>query len=103
MSGAPAAITQKLRDHGQEHVLAWWDRLAETQRQGLPEQLAALDFEHLRQLYAKRAHAFTPPPAERIAPVPVIRASDECHDARGRSEESLRRGLVADLLVEGGQ
>src|SRR5262245_638977 len=98
----PDDFRQRLREYGQEHVLAWWDHLTDAERQDLLAQLQALDLEQLRQLYARRDQAFPVPPAERIAPVPVIPLGAN-GPARQRGEEALRQGEVAVLVVAGGQ
>jgi UDP-N-acetylglucosamine/UDP-N-acetylgalactosamine diphosphorylase len=94
-------LRQRLQAHGQEHVLADWDRLSKDERRELIAQLRRLDLAHLRKLYANRDHSFAVPPPERIHPVPVIGA--DTPEARRRGEDALRRGEVAVLLVAGGQ
>src|SRR5262249_37722655 len=89
--------------HGQEHVLAAWDRLNDDQRRELLSQLQALDLAQLRQLYDKRDHAIAVPSADRIAPVPVIGMDADVTEARRLGADSLRRGEGAVLLVAGGQ
>ncbi len=99
----PDDLRQRLHEHGQEHVLAAWDRLSDAERRGLLDQLKGLDLGQLRRLYEQRDHAFAVPPPERIRPVPVIPLGDDATEARRRGEEALRRGEVAVLLVAGGQ
>lgn len=102
MITVPDDLRTRLRHYGQEHVLAGWDQLTDHERRGLLEQLRALDFEQLQQLYAKRVHPFQAPPLDHIQPVPVARI-DQDETARSRGEEVLRQGKVAVLLVAGGQ
>src|SRR5262245_1433944 len=94
----------RLRRHGQEHVLSFFDSLDDRQRQGLLAQLEALDLDQLAALYQARGKSDAVPPAERIGPVPVI-PHDSPDDAarRAMGEEALRQGKVAVLLVAGGQ
>src|SRR5262245_18813162 len=47
----PNDLRQRLRQYGQEHVLAWWDRLGEDERRGLVAQLNALDLDELAALF----------------------------------------------------
>jgi UDP-N-acetylglucosamine/UDP-N-acetylgalactosamine diphosphorylase len=103
MRHVPEDLRARLREYGQEHVLAWWDRLADIERRELLEQLQSLDLEQLRRLYAQRDQVFTLPPVERIQPAPVVRLGEDPAEARGRGEECLRRGEVAALVVAGGQ
>src|SRR5438105_3031534 len=102
MLSVPDDLLQRLRQHGQEHVLAWWQELTETRKKQLLEQLRALDLEQLQRLYAARDETFTMPPVEAIAPVPIAKLDPHDRDLR-RGEEALRRGEVAALIVAGGQ
>jgi UDP-N-acetylglucosamine/UDP-N-acetylgalactosamine diphosphorylase len=103
MVTVPADLRQRLRDHGQEHVLAWWDQLSDAERTGLLEQLRGLDLEQLRKLYARREQGFPVPSADRIRPVPIARLDPADRAKRQLGEDALRRGEVAVLLVAGGQ
>ena len=103
MTAVPDDLRQRLQTHGQEHVLAGWDRLSDEERRGLLDQLRGLDLGQLRGLYGRRDHSFAVPPPERIRPVPVVRLGQDEGEARRRGEEALRRGEVAVLLVAGGQ
>jgi UDP-N-acetylglucosamine/UDP-N-acetylgalactosamine diphosphorylase len=102
MLSVPDDLRQRLQKYGQEHVLAWWDRLSDEERRGLLDQLRGLDLEQLKTLYANRDHSFAVPPPERIRPVPVLPAEAPA-EVRRRGEEALRAGEVAVLLVAGGQ
>jgi len=99
----PEELVQRLRQYGQEHVLAGWAGLSDAQRRALVEQLRTMDLEQLHQLYANRDQTFTLPPAEAIAPVPVIRLDDAGPAVQRQGEGALRRGEVAALVVAGGQ
>ena len=103
MSTVPENLRRQLRDHGQEHVLAGWDRLTDAERRDLVDQLEAIDHSELRRLHAQGAQPFALPSAERIEPVPVLRPDADDRAARQRGEEALRRGEVAALVVAGGQ
>ncbi|MBL8794541.1 MAG: UDPGP type 1 family protein [Planctomycetia bacterium] len=97
------AIRQRLREHGQDHVLAWWDHLDDAERRALAGQLETIDLPRLKQLYAERDKTFAVPSAERIQPVPVIRRDADATHARRLGNEALARGEVAVLVVAGGQ
>ncbi len=104
MTHVSGELRDRLRRHGQEHVLAFWDRLDDAQRRELVGQLQALDFEQLGRLYAQRHEAHAAPASERIEPVPCVPfgAADD-PQRRRLGEELLRRGAVAALVVAGGQ
>ncbi len=103
MTAIPNDLRQCLREFGQEHVLAWWDRLDDPGRDALLAQLRALDLARLEQLYEGRDRTFEIPSPKRIAPAAVVRLGSDPSDARRRGENALRRGEVAVLLVAGGQ
>src|SRR5438309_8752506 len=103
MIAVPTDLRRQLAQSGQEHVLGGWDRLDDTQRRALLDQLESLNLDNLKQLYQERDRLFEVPSAERIQPVPVIGLEADEREARRRGEESLRLGQVAVLLVAGGQ
>lgn len=103
MIAVPDDLRRRLQRHGQEHVLARWDRLGDPDRRALLEQLASIDFEELQRLYAQREKVYALPPPEKIGPVPVFRRGDDDRDERRLGNESLDRGEVAALVVAGGQ
>src|SRR6266849_607811 len=103
MVKVPEEIVQQLRKTGQEHVLSFWDRLSETERQELVDQLRNINFDHLRELYRQRDWAVSLPSVDKIQPVPVVQLSDDSRSARPAGEIALRRGEIAVLVVAGGQ
>jgi UDP-N-acetylglucosamine/UDP-N-acetylgalactosamine diphosphorylase len=104
MQSVPDDLRRRFRDHGQDHVFRWWDRLADYERRGLVEQARGLDLDLLERLYSQRDHTSAVPPVEKIAPVPVIPANSPDNPRVGAlGEKALRRGEVAALVVAGGQ
>jgi UDP-N-acetylglucosamine/UDP-N-acetylgalactosamine diphosphorylase len=103
MIGVPDDLRARLKRHGQEQVLAWWDRLGDSERRELLAQLQAIDLEQLERLYAGRDQTYALPAPERIEPVPVVRLDPADRQMRRLGEEALRRGEVAALVVAGGQ
>lgn len=103
MVKVPPDLRQLLRDFGQEHVLAWWDRIDDAERSGLIEQLQAIDFALLKHLYAHGARSFALPPREKIVPAPVERLGSNREEERQLGSACLDRGTVAVLVVAGGQ
>jgi UDP-N-acetylglucosamine/UDP-N-acetylgalactosamine diphosphorylase len=103
MTKVPEEVVQQLRKTGQEHVLAFWDRLSETERRELIDQLKNINFDHLKELYRQRDWAVSLPSVDKIEPVPVIQVSDDSQSAREAGEVALRRGEIAVLVVAGGQ
>ncbi len=99
----PDDLRGRLKEHGQEHVFAFWDRLTDAERRGLLDQLGGIDLGQLQRLYARRDEKFVVPAADRIAPAPVARLGEDAADLRRLGEDALRRGEVAVILVAGGQ
>jgi len=110
-----APLRSVLRQHGQEHVLAFWERLSAEGRAQLQRQLAALDLAGLAALVRGRAeqpdwHAL----ARRAQPPHAMRARERelgrraawgptSAEARARGAAALAAGQTGVLLVAGGQ
>ena len=109
---APPELVGILADVGQQHLLAFWNRLDEPAQRAFATQLEAVDWSlvsqmrHLsagdgrgRGLPADLSSAVTPPclrlgdPSNRIPPTDAIR----------RGSESLAAGRIGAILVAGGQ
>jgi UDP-N-acetylglucosamine/UDP-N-acetylgalactosamine diphosphorylase len=103
MLNLPEELRQRLGRFGQEHLVTAWERLADAGRRGFLDQLQTLDLEQLQQLFSQRDQSFAVPPAERIAPVPVISLAAANAEVRRLGEAALSRGEVAALVVAGGQ
>lgn len=101
MTDFPPELLARLKTHGQDHVLHGWGDLSAIERASFARQLAALDSDQLRALFAKKDEpAASLPPRDRIAPLPVEPRSVE---SVAVGETALRRGEVAVLVVAGGQ
>ncbi len=104
------AIRQTLSEHGQEHVLAFYDELDEPRRNALLEQLAAIDFDRLDRWidrYVKNRPEVEIPariePPEIVPARPTGEQAELCERARKRGEQLLADGKVAAFVVAGGQ
>jgi UDP-N-acetylglucosamine/UDP-N-acetylgalactosamine diphosphorylase len=103
MHQPPDDLRDRLKDHGQEHVLAGWDRLDAEARAHLVGQLQALDFDLLARLYERRDESYPVPAQHRIAPLPEILPETADPEARKIGADALGKGEVAALVVAGGQ
>ena len=99
----------RLRPFGQEHLLAFWDTLDAAQRENLAGQIAAIDFQRIRDsLQTTSAAEDWATLARRAVGPPAIRLgrSDNrfsAAEARQAGEAVLRAGRVGVVLVAGGQ
>ena len=98
-----AALRATLSQHGQEHVLRWFEELSEAERGELLDQVERLDWdeiERFRELVGSPIVA-----ARHVEPPTVIRVepgSPEWRRARLIGQELLREGKVAVVTVAGG-
>jgi UDP-N-acetylglucosamine/UDP-N-acetylgalactosamine diphosphorylase len=102
-------LDSMLRPFGQEHLLAFWDKLDSNEQQSLARQIEAIDFALMRRLYEERnqqgnmrelAARAEPPPAFRLD---ATKNPFSREQAEKRAAEALRRGEVGVILVAGGQ
>jgi UDP-N-acetylglucosamine/UDP-N-acetylgalactosamine diphosphorylase len=103
MHDLPKDLKRQLHQHGQPHVIAWWDRLGPEERLALLDQLRALDLELLHRLYQQKDQTFALPARDKIQPAPITLLTAAHAQERALGEEALRRGEVAVLMVAGGQ
>ena len=93
-----------LESEGQEHLLAFRDRLDDQQLQGLLAQIDGLDFQQvaaMRKMLARRDEGCG---VHDVAPPEVVRqGSFDADSARAAGEEVLRERGVGVILVAGGQ
>jgi len=108
----PPHLVATLEQAGQQHLLAFWNRLDASAQQGFAAQLAAVDWALLQEMQrlatgggqarhpaVDLSSAVTPPclrlgdPTNRMLPA----------DASQRGAEALRAGTIGAILVAGGQ
>ncbi len=98
-----------LAEHGQAHLLTFYDDLTAGQRAALLDQIEAIDFNQIDRLietHVKDKPRFTlpegiePAPFYPIQPAPAL--SDKYDQARRLGERLLREGKVAAFVVAGG-
>jgi len=96
------------RDHGQDQIFRFWDRLDAPGRQKLLEQATRVDLEALERAHAaNRARAESSPVDLEVIPIerlPSRGGDPEAADrARRCGEQALAKGRVCALAVAGGQ
>jgi len=103
----PAELLERLRRHGQEHVLRWWDGLSERGRRQLAEQCGRIDFVLVEELAGTLLvpHSVSPELGG-LEPAPVLSpevlSAAERERLVGVGEQALAAGRVAVLTVAGG-
>lgn len=92
-------LSERLAQHGQEHVLADIDNLDADRREALLARLAAIDWNEL-------AHPAEPVSPDDVGPSRVVTLAERGERAaelRAAGEQALADGAVAVLMVAGGQ
>ncbi len=103
MPAPPEDIHERLRQHGQAHVLVRWHELSRAEQEEFVTQLRAIDLALLRDLFALRERQVPLPPPDAIRPVPVTGGEAITASAREAGRRALQDGAVAALVVAGGQ
>jgi UDP-N-acetylglucosamine/UDP-N-acetylgalactosamine diphosphorylase len=111
-------LLARLRPHGQEHLLRFWDELNTEGQQQLAEQIASIDFQQVAKIYRQNAAEDDWAALSRRAEPPVaLRAADRnrkgavqigaarftVEGARRAGADALAQGRVGVLIVAGGQ
>lgn len=97
-------LRRRLEGHGQEHILAWWDRLPSEERRQLLAQINELDLDELARQHARRYTKDSIPDLARLAPLPEpTESADQLEHYRQLGDQALHAGAVAFLVVAGGQ
>lgn len=96
---------KKVYDSGNSHLFDHWDTLSDSEKKQLLDELAAVDFDLMKQLSEKdddtAAKGFEPAP---FIPLPETDAEKEKFDkAHKTGVEIIKQGKVAAFIVAGGQ
>ena len=119
-SRSDAPLKERLLAHlapiGQQHLLAFWDRLTADEQRTLAKQIEAIDPAVFRQVQEQHRSTASAGPddksrwaalAAKAGPPPAMRLSGSGvpftkHEARRRGAELLRAGKIGMILVAGG-
>jgi UDP-N-acetylglucosamine/UDP-N-acetylgalactosamine diphosphorylase len=104
-------IKKKLKKHGQEQLLAFWNQLNDVQKQDLLDQILELDFAEIDQWIRKFVLEYEPigataepSPAGSYSPEPENRQQKQKYvEAVQLGKKLISRGEVAAFVVAGGQ
>lgn len=102
-------LVARLRPFGQQHLVAFWDRLDNVQRRRLAAEIAAIDFALVARLVAEAPSAdMVRALAARAKSPPAIRLGHaqnrfSSSEARQRGQAALAQGEIGAMLVAGGQ
>ncbi len=104
-------LKKSLKNHNQGHLLTFWSRLSQSQKQSLLKQIQQLDFEKIddwiadyvkKNVFASIPSDFTP--AWSYAPVPGGPEQQKKYaEARIFGQKLISAGKVAAFVVAGGQ
>ena len=89
-------LQKRITEHGQEHVLNFWDELTVEQQRELERQLTNIDFELLDKLEIQNGKN----DIGQLVPSPVIKLDES---QRKKGIEAIENGELAVLTVAGGQ
>lgn len=103
MAEIPPDVHQKLKDHGQMHLLHGWEKLAHSVRNDFLDELRKLDIAFLKREHTKAGHKAKIPPLESIDFMPKPDGRQNASEVRRLGEQALARGEVAVILVAGGR
>jgi UDP-N-acetylglucosamine/UDP-N-acetylgalactosamine diphosphorylase len=96
LSDVPSELLRLIREHGQEHVLKFWDDLNETHQEQLVCQLEAVDFELFNSLQQLSAESTL----GELHPSPIVPLNDTYREI---GVERIKKGELSVLTVAGGQ
>ncbi len=102
------SLFERLAPWGQEHVLAFWDRLTPEQQAGLAHQLAQIDLAFMDRLWRGGLEAEDVSSlVERASSPPGVRLDGSglgfsAQEAKEAGEYLLRQGRVGVIIVAGG-
>lgn len=105
----PAELSTKLKEASQEHLIAHADQLPAADREKFLEQLQAIDWSLVAQLWQTRGQSAGVNAADAEAPRDLIRLPqnsaerEDWQHAQRVGENALRSGRVAVVVVAGGQ
>jgi UDP-N-acetylglucosamine/UDP-N-acetylgalactosamine diphosphorylase len=109
----PASLAAHLENHGQEHLLRFWDELSADEQDALARQIEELDLPWLSALSdasemtdespAQKALRAVPPANLVTVPRDEERLLTDWAEARKAGEALLRDGRVGVILVAGGE
>ena len=100
-------LSELLSEHGQQHLVDFWDQLHPTQQQQLESQLRAVDLPQINSLYQQATKVDSVAiDWSQVQQAPVKRLAHEASSRQAvieRGVEALRANQVAVVLVAGGQ
>ena len=100
-------VIKKVYDNNQGHVFQYWDKLNDSEKQILMEELSSIDFNLMDKLYRNKdltsAETAEFEPADYISLPESREQNNKIISAKKAGAEHISKGKTAVLLVAGGQ
>src|SRR3989442_1375049 len=97
-------LRQRLKQHGQDHLLAMLDTLGDAERAQMLNELSRIDLAELQKLHARREQKDVLPERHRIEPLPYPTVDKQAEaEYFEQGMDAIMAGKVAYLVVAGGQ
>jgi len=106
LSSVPTSIQELLAEHGQEHLLHFWDELDQRSRAKLIKQIELIDFDLLNNLIQVMHESGQELEKKEISPSPFISVEEvevNYEKLKHAGESLVKQGKLAVLTVAGGQ
>lgn len=102
-------LRAKLSEHGQTHLLAFWEELSTNQRSALADDIDAIDLDLCSRVFADESTGQSTPDPSRYGvpdtmpadPTPGLESTYA--EAKAHGEQLVAQGKVAAMVVAGGQ
>ena len=102
----PEGLKKKLKEYNQEHLLLYYEKLSDTQKKELIEQIKNIDFDLMKELYESTTKPLdlsdvTVEPIEHVDKSKLTLAEREMYEQKGI--EAIKENKFAVVTMAGGQ
>ena len=102
----PEGLKKKLKEYNQEHLLLYYDKLTDEQKEELIEQVKNIDFDLMKELYESTTKPLdlsdvVVEPIEHVDKCKLTLSEREMYEQKGI--EAIRENKFAVVTMAGGQ